>query len=47
MVLVIAGNDALRTVRQATTPRFDQTAYVVTGAAGDSGGGAGRGRQAR
>src|SRR5215471_3298024 len=31
MVLVLAGNDALRTVKLATTPRMDQTAYVVTG----------------
>ena len=31
MVLVVAGNDALRTVKTASAARFDQTAYVVTG----------------
>ena len=34
MVLVLAGNDALRTVKLATTGgRFDQLPYVVTGVA--------------
>ena len=32
MVLVLAGNDALRTVKLATAGgRFDQTPYVITG----------------
>ena len=32
MVLVLAGNDALRTVKLATAGgRFEQTPYVVTG----------------
>jgi Phospholipase B len=31
MVLVLAGNDALRTVKLATAPRTEQTAYVITG----------------
>jgi hypothetical protein len=32
MVLVLAGNDALRTVKLATSGgRFDQTPYVITG----------------
>ena len=33
MVLVLAGNDALRTVKLATagSSRFEQTPYVVTG----------------
>ena len=32
MVLVLAGNDALRTVKLATTGgRFEQTPYVITG----------------
>jgi hypothetical protein len=31
MVLVLAGNDALRTVKLVTTPRFDQTPYAITG----------------
>jgi hypothetical protein len=30
MVLVVAGNDALRTVKTATAPSFDSTAYVVS-----------------
>ena len=36
MVLVLAGNDALRTVKLASTPRFDQTATALntTAAAG-------------
>ena len=32
MVLVLAGNDALRTVKLATSgSRFEQTPYVITG----------------
>jgi hypothetical protein len=34
MVLVLAGNDALRTVKLATTQRFDQTPYAITGEVG-------------
>jgi hypothetical protein len=33
MVLVLAGNDALRTVKLASTPRFDQTAWALNTAA--------------
>jgi hypothetical protein len=31
MVLVVAGNDALRTVKTASSPSFERTAYVVSG----------------
>jgi len=47
MVLVLAGNDALRTVKLATAQRFDQTPYVVTGAAAVDPGAARPGRRPR
>jgi hypothetical protein len=31
MVLVVAGNDALRTVKTAAAGAWDQTSFVVTG----------------
>ena len=34
MVLVLAGNDALRTVKLAATARFEQTPYAITGEVG-------------
>jgi len=45
MVLVLAGNDALRTVKLATAQRFDQTAFVVVGEVGAKAVAAGGGRR--
>ncbi len=48
MVLVMAGNDALRTVKLATAGgRFDQTPYVITGDPARPAGTAPMGRRAR
>ena len=48
MVLVLAGNDALRTVKLATSGyRFDQTPYVITGDSSRSAGPALGGRRPR
>ena len=41
MVLVLAGNDALRTVKLAMSPRFEQTPYAITGETANAGGRAG------
>jgi hypothetical protein len=46
MVLVIAGNDALRTVKTASAPNFERTAYVVSGP-DEKPAGAGRGGRRR